>query len=174
MFKVYFGEWGSGRLRRMQYLGYYLLLMLLVIVIFAGAIFSVGAFENMAGGDIATMQQTLLSKLGIPLVIGMVIVMFGTMIAQVNILAKRIRDMGLPALWTILGLIAVSIVLGILFPGETVQVAAAATQSADGNVTTAALSATHTQQSIVTQIYDTVIFFALLLIPSDTFGKGDR
>jgi len=32
MLKVYFGEWGSGRLKRLQYLGYYILLLALLLI----------------------------------------------------------------------------------------------------------------------------------------------
>jgi uncharacterized membrane protein YhaH (DUF805 family) len=172
MFKVYFGEWSSGRLARLQYLGYYLLLMLLAFIVIMGALFTAGALGSLGGGDIAATQEALLSKLGVPIVIGAVLFIIAIAVAQFNIFIKRIRDMGLPVLWTVLALIAVSIVLNILFPGETVQISATASQSADGNVTSAAFSASGSSQSPAIQIYDTLIFLALLLIPGDTFKRN--
>jgi uncharacterized membrane protein YhaH (DUF805 family) len=171
MLKVYFGEWGDGRLKRLQYFGYYLLLMLLMVLMVAGIVFSMGAVENMMGGDIAATQEAMMEHIGLPLAIGMMIFFIAMVIAEVNILAKRIRDMGLPPLWTILGLIALSIVINILFPGQEV-VGAAVVQSVDGN-TTAAIAAKETTQSLVAQVYDAIVFLSLLFIPSDTFkAKG--
>ena len=171
MLKVYFGEWGSGRLQRLQYFGYYVLLMFIMVLLIAGIVFSMGAVENMSGGDIAATQQAMMEKLGLPMVIGMVIFMIAMVIAEVNILAKRIRDMGLPPVWTILGLIGLSILVNILFPGQEV-VGTAVVQTMDGN-TTAAIAAKETTQSLVVQIYDAVVFLCLLFIPSDTFkSKG--
>ena len=39
MLKVYFGEWGNGRLQRLAYLGYYLLLIVIATAIIFGAVF---------------------------------------------------------------------------------------------------------------------------------------
>ena len=57
MLKTYFGEWGEGKLQRLPYLGYHILLMFLIIVIIFAGIFAVGAAENLMGGDLATAQK---------------------------------------------------------------------------------------------------------------------
>ena len=67
------------------------------------------------GGDIATTQAVFMDKFGMLAMIGLVALMFIAMLGQVNILGKRIRDMGLPVLWTILGIILVSMLLNVLF-----------------------------------------------------------
>ena len=54
MLKTYFGEWGTGRLQRLPYLGYHILLMVLIIASIFGAIMLVGTIENIIGGSIRT------------------------------------------------------------------------------------------------------------------------
>ena len=40
MLKIYFGEWGSGKLQRLPYLGYHILLMVICFLqLFFGGIF---------------------------------------------------------------------------------------------------------------------------------------
>ncbi len=168
MLKVYFGEWGNGRLQRLAYLGYYFLLMFLMFAIMFGAIMVVGATEKIMGGDIMATQAMFMDHFGIIAVIGIVVLMFAAMLAQINILAKRIRDMGLPAVWTILGIIVISMILNMLFPAQVVEVSTAVVKTAEG---TAAAATTQTTTSPIVQLFDMVVFLCLLFIPSDAFGK---
>lgn len=170
MLKVYFGEWGNGRLKRLAYLGYYLLLMVLFAAILFGSIFAVGATENIMNGDIAATQAMLLDRFGFVFIALIFVFMIAMMVAQINILAKRIRDMGLPAVWTILGIIAVSLVLNILFPAQSVEVHTAVVKTAEG---TMAAAETHaTTASTIVQLFDLVVFLCLIFIPSDAFSKN--
>ncbi len=172
MLKIYFGEWGSGRLKRLPYLGYHLLLMFIVLAILMGSIVAAGLTETMMGGDIAATQTMLLDKFGILAMIIGTAVFFAALFGQINILGKRIRDMGLPVLWTILGIIAVSMVLNIIFPPQEVNFAAVAIP--DANTTTTAVAAKATTSSMVVQLFDMVVFLCLLLIPSNTFGSKNQ
>jgi hypothetical protein len=88
------------------------------------------------------------------------------MFGQINILGKRIRDMGLPVLWTILGIILISIILNTVFPPEEVTLSASAMNAA--NASTTEVTATSTSSMIV-QAFDMLIFLCLILIPSNTF-----
>ena len=171
MLKTYFGEWGTGRLQRLPYLGYHILLMVLVVASIFGAIMLVGTIENIIGGSIEETQTMLLDKFGIIGIIGIMVLIFGTMIGQVNILGKRIRDIGLPVLWTILGIVVVSMILNVIFP-PVVTMAAASVQTADGSATAMAASSTNT--SMVLQIFDMVVFACLVFIPSNTFRSKDH
>jgi len=172
MLKTYFGEWGSGKLQRLPYLGYHVLLMVIVFVLIFGGIFAMGASESIMGGDIAATQAMLMDKFGILAMLGIFVIMFAALLGQVNILGKRIRDMGLPVLWTILGIIVLSMVLNILFPPEIVSVSAAAVQTADGSTTAVAASTATT--NMVVQMFDMVIFLCLLFIPSNTFNNKNH
>jgi len=171
MLKTYFGEWGTGRLQRLPYLGYHILLMVLVVASIFGAIMLVGTIENIMGGSIEETQTMLLDKFGIIGIIGIMLLIFGTMLGQINILGKRIRDIGLPVLWTILGIIVVSMVLNVIYPPE-VTMAAASVQTADGSATAMAASSTNT--SMVLQIFDMIVFACLVFIPSNTFRSKDH
>jgi len=169
MLKIYFGEWGSGKLQRLPYLGYHILLMVIIFAIIFGGIFAVGASETMMGGNIADTPAMLMDKFGILAIIGIFALMFIAMIGQVNILAKRIRDMGLPVLWTILGIILLSMILNVLFPPHEVAMSAAAVQTAEGSAT--AIAASTTTTNMIVQIFDMIVFLCLIFIPSNTFGN---
>ena len=170
MIQTYFGEWGTGKLQRLPYLGYHILLMVLITAIIFGMIIAVGAVENM-GGNIAETQTMLLEKFGMLGVIGMVILIFVAIAGQINILGKRIRDMGLPVLWTILGIVAISMLLNVIFPPE-VTMAAASVQTTDGSAT--AMAASTTSTSMILQIFDMIVFACLVFIPSNTFKNKNH
>jgi hypothetical protein len=144
--------------------------MVLVMAIIFGMIIAVGAVENM-GGNIAETQTMLLEKFGMLGVIGMVILIFVAIAGQINILGKRIRDMGLPVLWTILGIVAISMVLNVIFPPE-VTMAAASVQTTDGSAT--AMAASTTSTSMILQIFDMIVFACLVFIPSNTFKNKNH
>ncbi|MCD6212913.1 MAG: hypothetical protein J7J02_08025 [Sulfurovum sp.] len=169
MLKIFYGEWGTGKLQRLPYLGYHLLLMVLIIAIIMGTIFTVGAAENFIGGNLAETQKMLMDKFGFVAIAGIMVLIFAAMLGQINILGKRIRDMGLPVLWSILGIIVVSMVLNIAFPPQEVALSAAAVQTADGSATAVAVS--KTTASTIVQIFDMLIFLCLLFIPSNAFGS---
>ena len=172
MLKTYFGEWGSGKLQRLPYLGYYILLTVLFLAVIFAGIFAVGATENLMGGDFEATQKLLADKFGIIALIFIVTLVFITIVAQVNILGKRIRDMGLPVLWTILGIVVLSMVLNLLFPPQEVIMSAQSVQNDD--VTVVAANATVTTANMVIQIFDLLVFLCLVLIPSDTFKNKDH
>ena len=172
MLKTYFGEWGNGKLQRLPYLGYHILLMVLVVAVIFAGIFAVGATENLMGGDLEATQKLLADKFGIIAVIFIAALMFIAMLGQVNILGKRIRDMGLPVLWTILGIIVLSMVLNLLFPPQEVTMSALTAKSDDVAAITA--NATVTTTNMIIQIFDLLIFLCLVLIPSNTFGSKDQ
>ena len=171
MLNTYFGEWGTGRLQRLPYLGYHVLLMVLIMASILGAIMLVGTIENIIGGSIEQTQSMLMEKFGIIGIIAIVVLIFVTMLGQVNILGKRIRDMGLPVLWTILAIVGISMILNVIFPPE-VTMAAASVQTADGSAT--AMAASSTSTSMVLQIFDMLVFACLVFIPSNAFRSKNH
>ena len=70
MLKTYYGEWGTGKLQRLPYLGYHLLLIVLIVAIIMGTIFAVGAAENFIGGNLAETQKMLMDKFGFVAIAG--------------------------------------------------------------------------------------------------------
>ncbi len=168
MLKTYFGEWGEGKLQRLPYLGYHILLMFLVVAIIVAGIFAVGAAENIMGGDLAATQKMLMDKFGMVAIIGIGLLIFIAMLGQVNILGKRIRDMGLPVLWTILAIIVLSMVLNFVFPPQDVAISTSVIQTADGS---AAAVSSISKTNMIVQLFDTILFLCLIFIPSNTFGN---
>jgi len=171
MLKTYYGEWGTGKLQRLPYLGYHLLLIVLIMAIIMGTIFAVGAAENFMGGNLAETQKMLMDKFGFVAIAGIMVLIFTAMLGQLNILGKRIRDIGLPVLGTIIGIMLISLILNIVLPPQEVAMSAATVQSTDGS---AAAVATTTTANMYVQIFDMIVFLCLLFIPSNAFGSKNR
>lgn len=169
MLKTYFGEWGTGKLQRLPYFGYHILLIVLIIAIILGSIATVGAVENFMGGNLAETQKMLMDKFGFVAIAGIMILIFAAMLGQLNILGKRIRDMGLPVLMTIIGIMLISLILNIALPPQEMAISASAVQTADGSA--AAVATTTTSTNIIVQIFDMIVFLCLVFIPSNTFGN---
>jgi uncharacterized membrane protein YhaH (DUF805 family) len=144
MFKIFFGEIKTGRLQRLAFLGYSLLIQLLVIGFVIAIIVVIGASEQLIGGDLQQAQDMLRAWFSVPFIIvfGIGMALFG--FAGFNLMAKRIRDTGLPGWWTLLAILVVEIIVSIIISQET-----------SANV----------------HIFLTIV---LLLIPADTFSKTEN
>ncbi len=144
MFKIFFGEIKTGRLLRLSYLGYALLMQLLVIAMVLAFIVAIGASENLIDGDFQQIQDILRAWFSVPFIIvcGIGMVLFG--FAGFNLMAKRIRDTGLPGWWTLLAILVVEVIVSIFISQET---------------------------SANLHIFLTIV---LLLIPADTFIKTEN
>ena len=112
MIKALFGEVKTGRLMRLQYLGYSVLLSLLMFGFGLAIVMAIGVGEQIAGGDLqqvqGQLQDQLLEQLTLPVILVMAVVMPLFLFIGVNIMAKRIRDIGLPGWWTVLAIFIVS------------------------------------------------------------------
>lgn len=141
MIKSLFGDVKTGRLMRLQYLGYSLLLSLLMFGFGLAILLAIGAGEHIIGGDLQQAQDRLREMFSLPLMIVFAVVIPLLVFIGVNMMAKRIRDIGLPGWWTMLVIIALE---GI----------------ASFTVSDGAGSGLHS-----------IVWIALLLIPTDTFKK---
>ena len=143
MFKVLFGDISNVRLMRLPYLGYSLLIDLLVIGFVFAVVLTIGAGEQIIGGNLQQAQDMLQKWFTLPFFIVIGLFMLSFVYAGFNIMAKRIRDIGLPGWWVLLAIIVLESV-----------VTYTVSQQAGGN----------------SHILITVV---LLLIPSNTFAKGE-
>jgi len=141
MWKAYFGNFSAGRLKRLQYLGYAILLAVLMTALMLAIVFAIGAGEHLIGGDLQQAQDKLRGWFGVPATIIVMVVFMAAALAKLNIMAKRIRDMGLNGWW-----LAIAILLAI-----------------------GATSTMHTEQT--GGFVFCFVSLALLLVPSNTFGK---
>jgi len=146
MIKALFGEVKTGRLMRLQYLGYSVLLSLLMFGFGLAIVMAIGVGEQIAGGDLqqvqGQLQDQLLEQLTLPVILVMAVVMPLFLFIGVNIMAKRIRDIGLPGWWTVLAIFIVSGVVSYLVSENA------------GN------------------IVNTLAWVAAVLVPSNALAKG--
>jgi len=117
MFKTYFGEFKSGRLQRLPFLGYAFLIIAVQFAFVFATVLAIGGAEMAIGGDLATAQEAILKSLAIPYLIIFAIFMAALLIAGMNITAKRARDIGLPGWLFVAGLIFISVLISnFIFP----------------------------------------------------------
>lgn len=96
MIRDYWGEFGSGRLQTRRFLFLWILLVVAFILIGLAIGASIGVAEHLVGGNIAEAQATLRNYLSVPAIIVIVVLGILFLIAKLNIIAKRARDVGLP------------------------------------------------------------------------------
>lgn len=143
MVEIYFKNFMDGRLARLQYLGYSLLLTAIAFGIIIVLVFAMGAGEHLLGGDLTQAQDKLRGWFALPTVVLFSLGYLVLIVAGANIMAKRIRDMGLPGWWVV---VAISLLVG----GSTT----ASSEQAGGGLMT-------------------IIWIALLLIPSGAFTNRE-
>ena len=144
MLKRLFGEITDGRLRRLPYLGYSVLLAALSLGFAIALGLMIGAGEQLIGGDLQQAQAKLAEWFTLPfmVVFGLVVALFA--FAGANIMAKRIRDIGLPGWWSVLAIVVLTGVVSV----------AISAQASNG-------------------LY-LLITLTLLLVPTGVFAKGAR
>lgn len=108
MFKVLLGDIRNGRLARLPYLGYSLLLVALAVIFGLAIVLAIGAGEHILGGDLEQTQARLREWFTVPLIV--VVGLAGLLLtfAAANTTAKRIRDAGLPGWWLVLAIMVVT------------------------------------------------------------------
>ena len=103
MLNVLIGDIKNGRLLRLQYLGYSLFLILLFSLFVFGTVLAIGAGEHIIlGGDLQQAQAQLQKWFTLPFIVVFAVFMAVLSFMSLNIMAKRIRDMGLPGWWIVL------------------------------------------------------------------------
>jgi uncharacterized membrane protein YhaH (DUF805 family) len=142
--KTLFGDVHSGRLKRLQYVGYSLLLSLLMIGFGFAVVAAIGLGEDFIGGDLQQVQDMLRERLTLPYMIVFAVATLLFMFTGANIMSKRIRDIGLPGWWSVLALL-------VLFT---------------------ALSYAVSDQ--ISSILQSLVWLLLSLIPGDSVAGGSR
>lgn len=119
--EIYFKSVRTGRLQRMQYFAFSVAAVILVVLAVFGLVVGIGIAEQIIGGDIEQAQALLREKFsGIALLgIFLFIVVIG--FAQLNIAAKRVRDIGLPGWPLVLAMIVLAYMISLISDGYTQQ-----------------------------------------------------
>ena len=142
MIKALFGDVKTGRLMRLPYLGYSVLLSLLMIGFGFAVVAAIGAGEHIIGGDLQQAQDQLREMFTLPVMLVMAVVMPLFVFIGANIMAKRIRDIGLPGWWMVLAIFIISGVVSYMISNE------------------------------VSSALNTLIWVVLVLVPSNALAKG--
>ena len=121
MLTALFGDVKNGRLRRLPYVGYSLLMILLVFGFMFASILAIGVGEQVLGGDLQQAQDKMRSALGTPFIAIMGVFMLLVLFAELNLMAKRIRDIGLPGWWSVLVLVILSGIAGAAISDQADQ-----------------------------------------------------
>ena len=141
MLKTLFGDIHSGKLKRLPYLGYSLLISFLAVLFFLLIAAAIGVVEHMIGGDLQQAQEQLQEDLSLPAILVFGVLVITLLYCAANILAKRIRDTGLPGWATVFIIMFVTGVISFLVSPD------------------------------VSNILHFAIMLAFLLIPSNTFSR---
>ena len=142
MVTVLFGDIATGRLTRLRYLGWSLLLGLIGVGLAVVVGFMIGITENMVGGELESAQAQIQEHLGIPAIIVMAVCGLVLLFCSLNLMAKRIRDMGLRGWWTVLSIMVLGAVLSTLLSEQ------------------------------LGSIFHLLVWLALLLVPTAALGRG--
>lgn len=114
MLQALWGEIKTGRLQRLPYLGYFALLNVSGVLLFAGLLMSIDAEQSMLDGTMEQLQASAAEGLSMPVALLGAILMLLFLFASLNIMAKRLRDIGLPGWWSTLGVALVGALLAYL------------------------------------------------------------
>ena len=112
MMSVYFGDFKTGRLKRLQYLGYEILLLALSFGFMIAVVLAIGAGEHIMGGNLQQAQAELAARFGGVAIAVVGLFYFTLFVAKLNIMAKRVRDIGLSGWWVVLTVVLLAGLLG--------------------------------------------------------------
>jgi len=141
MFNILFGDIKTGRLLRLQYIGYSLLIAFPFFAFMMLVVLAIGAGEHILGGNLQEAQDQLRQWFTLPFMLVFGVFMAVVAFVSFNLMAKRFRDMGLPGWWAVLAIV----VQGMI-------VSASVSEQAGG-------------------VFHTVIWLLLLFVPSNALKK---
>ena len=163
MLRTFFAEWRTGRVGRLAFIGYELLLFFTIFAATAMLIVLSGGAEYVGILRFGEMIETM----GWAGLFGFFLIAVAWFAAHLNLIAKRFRDMGLPAWPTVAGVVSASVLLSWLFPAQGFVFEAASVLQ---NETLHTIVRTESSiGGIVKDLFDTIVFLMLLLTPSDFF-----
>jgi len=121
MIRAFFLDIRDGKLTRLPFFGYTILLNVLGLVFVFGIVAAIAGAETVMGGDLSEAQAVLRKTFAGPLIIVMIGFFVTAVFASLNMAAKRIRDIGLPGWPVVLVLAAITIAISLLIPGKSAQ-----------------------------------------------------
>jgi len=111
MLKAFFKNFKNGRMGRRSFLGYSLLLALLLFVCTLISFFAMVFAREIGGGVCIGAQSKLRCWLTLIFVFVYLVGLVLIVLAEINIHAKRCRDIGLPGWWAVLTFTGLEVIL---------------------------------------------------------------
>jgi len=105
MINILIGDIKTGRLLRLQYFAYSLFLLFMVISFVLLTVFAMGIGEHLLGGNLQQAQTQLRDWFTLPFILIYGVLIIILIFISINLMAKRIRDIGLPGWLTVIGII---------------------------------------------------------------------
>lgn len=96
MVSVLFGQLQHGRLGRLDFLGYTVLLAFITVLLGLSVGMAIGVGEQLIAGDPRQAHALVREVLGAPQAFILMVLGAALLFAHFNITAKRLRDIGLP------------------------------------------------------------------------------
>ncbi len=114
MIQALFKQVNDGKLRRMEFFGYWMLLVVLMMGFIFAVVAAIGIGEQLLGGDLSQAQDVLRTRFGLPFMLIFAVFMGVICFGSLNIAAKRFRHIGLPGWGAVLVVLILNVVAGRL------------------------------------------------------------
>jgi uncharacterized membrane protein YhaH (DUF805 family) len=109
-----FGAVKDGRMTRLPFVIYMSCIQLALLLYVIGVGFAAGLGEVALSGDLDQAQQRLSDFISMPFILFTAVFVLILVFAHLNVLAKRMRDIGLPGWWVLLGYAVFRVVMSLL------------------------------------------------------------
>lgn len=121
MLEIYFGKIREGRLQRLSFLGHSFLLIFVFMAIVFGIIALIAGAESFMGDNVLETQDNLRRTLGFPFFLIFAALIASIVFANLNIAAKRARDIGWPGWLYVLAVTIVGAIASMIFSQDAGQ-----------------------------------------------------
>ncbi|MGR9072955.1 MAG: DUF805 domain-containing protein [Gammaproteobacteria bacterium] len=114
MFNAFFGDTMNGRMSRLPFLIYSLILDLIVFVFGLLIAIVTDTFDDLMSGELKNIEDMLGQPLTTPYVVVFGLFTLLILFCAMNMTAKRFRDIGLPGWVAVLSLIGIEAIVSIM------------------------------------------------------------
>lgn len=121
MIRAFFLDIRDGKLKRLPFLGYSILLQVLGMLFIFGIVAVIAGAETVMGGDLSEAQAVLRKTFAGPAIVVMIGFFAATVFISLNLAAKRLRDIGLPGWLSVLAIAVITIAVSLLVSHESAQ-----------------------------------------------------
>jgi uncharacterized membrane protein YhaH (DUF805 family) len=111
MLKTYFGDVASGRIGRLRYLGLWCLLCVLTIIAVLVVLSTTGPGGANIGDGTGDIEEYIAQQVGLTRLLPLTVFVLAVVFANLNIMAKRFRDIGLSGWWIVVLIVILGLVL---------------------------------------------------------------